>query len=484
MKRLVSAVAAGAVVLGIACTASASDTAQYPPWVCEKFAERNYYPPKCPPKPTTTTTSTTTTTAPTTTTTTTLPPTTTSTTTSTTSTTAPTTTTVPGSVYTIPATIADDCSTDVGAEINAWIASVPDGSTLLFGGGCFLTEETIWVDWRHGLTLDGQGAELRSETSGYDATPTPGNDHVWPRERAHILLNEGSNLTVRGFHMNGPDEDCLYDGQGLEEQSFVHVDGVQTALIENLSGGGVHGDFVSVQGGAPVGPHPTPARDITIRNNDFECAGRQGIAAVEVLGMLVEGNTLRKVGRSIFDLETAVPWWQIRNVTITDNDVYEIGDGVFFANRGEGGLVSDISVTNNRGHQVPLTVTASGHESYGQRRHNYVFSDNWSDAGHGTSNATIYFHMIDDIEVARNTQVIAASYPGAYSGIAVLADDVQGITVRENVFQRWRGMMDPALIGPVYPLELRAGATADLVCGNITSDHGEPLGPPVDGPCP
>ena len=35
--------------------------------------------------------------------------------------------------FTVPAGIANDCSVDVSAAINSWIAGVPDGSELLFG---------------------------------------------------------------------------------------------------------------------------------------------------------------------------------------------------------------------------------------------------------------------------------------------------------------------------------------------------------------
>src|SRR5947207_4894030 len=48
-----------------------------------------------------------------------------------------TTTSPPSSSSNVPPWIAADCSIDVTRTLSTWIASMPDGSTLSFGSGCY-----------------------------------------------------------------------------------------------------------------------------------------------------------------------------------------------------------------------------------------------------------------------------------------------------------------------------------------------------------
>ena len=62
-------------------------------------------------------------------------------------------------VAAVPASIPSDCSRDVSAELLAWIASVPDGSTLRFAAnGCYRVDRTLTIQYRNGLTFEGNGA--------------------------------------------------------------------------------------------------------------------------------------------------------------------------------------------------------------------------------------------------------------------------------------------------------------------------------------
>src|SRR6201999_1566765 len=73
----------------------------------------------------------------------------------------------PAPVYTVPSTIASDCSAPVEGELMDWLATVPDGSTVQFASnGCYGQDGTITVSGRHALTLDGNGSEFRTLTPG------------------------------------------------------------------------------------------------------------------------------------------------------------------------------------------------------------------------------------------------------------------------------------------------------------------------------
>ena len=70
-------------------------------------------------------------------------------------------------IYKPPASIKANCSVAVDAKLNAWLATVPDNSTIQFGPGrCYGQDGTITLTGRKGLIIDGQGAEFRALTPG------------------------------------------------------------------------------------------------------------------------------------------------------------------------------------------------------------------------------------------------------------------------------------------------------------------------------
>ena len=95
-------------------------------------------------------------------------------------------------VATVPASIPSDCSRDVSAELAAWIASLPDGSTLSFTArGCYRVDRTLRVQHRNRLTFEGNGATFRAFTSGRELPPSAA------RTRSMFNFWRGSDLTVR-----------------------------------------------------------------------------------------------------------------------------------------------------------------------------------------------------------------------------------------------------------------------------------------------
>ena len=85
----------------------------------------------------------------------------------------------------IPASISADCSRDVTREINAWISSVPDNSTLVFRrDGCYRIERTILVEDRVGLVFEGNRATFkRFEVSPPELQYPEANAHMADRRR-------------------------------------------------------------------------------------------------------------------------------------------------------------------------------------------------------------------------------------------------------------------------------------------------------------
>src|SRR2546423_9690906 len=101
-------------------------------------------------------------------------------------------------VYKVPGSIKSDCSVAVENKLMAWLATVPDGSTVQFAAGrCYGQDGTITLTGRKGLVIDGQGAEFRALT--------PGGSH-----RANWRFVNGSNLTVQNMAVRGANPQGLY----------------------------------------------------------------------------------------------------------------------------------------------------------------------------------------------------------------------------------------------------------------------------------
>ena len=103
----------------------------------------------------------------------------------------------PGPTSTAPRTIAADCSVDVSAALQAWLQSVPDGSTILLAkNACYRIESTVEFRDRHDLLVEGNNATLRAFTAG-----TGGRLAI--RGRSHFAIVGSTNVTIRDLVVRG-----------------------------------------------------------------------------------------------------------------------------------------------------------------------------------------------------------------------------------------------------------------------------------------
>lgn len=239
-------------------------------------------------------------------------------------------------VATVPATIAGDCSRDVTAELSAWIASVPNGSTLQFGtNACYRVDGTLKIQYRHGLTFEGNGATFRAFTSGREL---PAGE---ARTRSMFNFWRGSNLTVRntivrGANPNAGTGDFAYV-PALEAQTAYVIGGVQHMLLDRVQAYDVYGDFVL------SGP---ATRHLVVRNSTFARNGRQGWT-INGQDILFENNWIRQTRRATVDIEPATVTAITRRVTIRNNTIGR-GRLYFLANEGRAAPTEDIAIIGNR----------------------------------------------------------------------------------------------------------------------------------------
>jgi hypothetical protein len=337
-------------------------------------------------------------------------------------TTAPTTTTTTTTrpsapaVATAPASIAADCSRDVTAGLTAWIASVPDGSTLQFGAhACYRVDGTLRIQNRHGLTIDGNGATFRAMTDGRELAPT--------QARARSMFNfwRGSNLTlrnvvVRGANPNAGTGDFAYVA-ALEGQSAYVIGGVQNMVMDSVEAYDVYGDFVF------VGP---ATKNLVVRNSTFARNGRQGWT-INGEDITFEHNSIRGTRRATVDLEPSSPSAVTRRVMIRDNTI-GAGRLYFLANEGRAAPTEDISVIGNTFVKKAMTIRVD--PPSGTRSH-YRIIGNRSDTPVGFNGGGAFaFSDVVGVEVRDNVQPMQKGRH--ISGVSIR--DSRNVVVSGNSF--------------------------------------------------
>jgi hypothetical protein len=239
-----------------------------------------------------------------------------------------------GAVKSVPVSIARDCSVDVAAALESWIASVPDNSTVSFPAkACYRVDETVLVDGRHRLLLDGNGATLKAVTTG-------------DRDRSQLHLRGGSDLTVRDLIVRGANPHAGATAAAyvvdLEAQHAFQVNGVSNVLLDHVQAYDTYGDFVYI---GPVAKQPS--RNVTVANSRFARSGRQGMSVTWAVGVTIAANTIDGVARSLFDLEANNRSAVIRDIRIVGN-VTGTGVNFWFANKGFAADIGNLQITGNR----------------------------------------------------------------------------------------------------------------------------------------
>jgi hypothetical protein len=241
-------------------------------------------------------------------------------------------------VYSVPKKIPDDCSVAVEAKIMAWLATVPDGSTVQFGAGrCYGQDGTITLTGRSGLVIDGQGSEFRALT--------PGGSH-----RANWRLVNGGNLTLRNMAVRGSNPNGEYVHE-VEWQHGYAVEGVQGINLSNVQARETWGDGVFLWHGASspaCGDDASSARNVGITGALIERAGRQGVAIVDAENVTVQDSTIGPVAWWGVDIETDDNCEIARHINIFRNTFGATRYGAI-GSVGFGGdpQVGDVTVTDN-----------------------------------------------------------------------------------------------------------------------------------------
>jgi parallel beta helix pectate lyase-like protein len=301
-----------------------------------------------------------------------------------------------GAVVRVPASIDATGRRDVTTPLHAFLARVPNGSTVAFRqGGRYRVEGTLRLRDRHDLTFLGNGATIFATTKG-DRTRSQ-----WQFVRGQRITFR--NLIVRGAHPHGGTSDSAYQSKYEAQHGFWFA-GTRDVLLDHVTVTDVYGDFVYIAKDLDT---RIWSERVTIRWSTFARNGRQGISVTAGRDVRIEHNTITQTRRSTIDLEPNTRSWGAERVVIADN---VIGPGrlMFVAAGGAAGRVDHVQVLRNvlRHHLLNIDVVASS----GSRRTDWVIDGNRSDMW--ANQRTIRLVGVDNVVVRDNHQRLRKAVPG------------------------------------------------------------------------
>jgi hypothetical protein len=307
----------------------------------------------------------------------------------------------------------------VSAALASFIASVPDGSTIVFAaGGTYLGN--LRLTRRNNLVLEGNGATLKSLGYAKDVLNLTASSHIVVRNLT-LLSDNADAGTPNALHIGSPEYSA---GIWIRGSRYIEVANVRTS---RTWGDGIY-----------VGSYLTYADwsdTVWIHDSRLELTGRSGIVVDAGRNVTIERNTINAVGMHVFNIEpfgsTAEGATNVRflNNTIGSYGLTKSYVAFFFAACGvAGSTVRDITVSGNT-----VAGNAAGYDGKPlglhiivatARRQNIVVTNNRGNlAADGTKypGAVMYFNHVDGVTVTGNVQPLA-------SGVLVKFADSTGVT--------------------------------------------------------
>jgi hypothetical protein len=252
-----------------------------------------------------------------------------------------------GRVTALPGKIARNFQRDVTAELTAWIAAQPDGTTIEVPAGArYRINGTVAIRGKKNLTL----------TCPTGVKPVFTGEAVEGiRERTQWYLDRCEDIRFHRIRTEGSNRSYVYNVD-LEAQSAWWIAGCKRVELDQCEAEWTYGDFVQVQGGTikDVG-HP-PAEDVWIHDCTSDHIGRIQLVTNSVRRLRFNRNRCRNQRRSFWDAEPNFLDQIVEHVYIEDND---IDDAHFEAS---GGKPTDVPVQyvvirRNRFNPGPASLT-------------------------------------------------------------------------------------------------------------------------------
>ena len=305
--------------------------------------------------------------------------------------------------YTVPASIDATGSSNVSSALASFIASVPNGSVIVFRPGTYQLDQALVLTGRSNLILRGNGTTLHSNNPGTQWRQSP------------IVLANCQHITVEGFTEVGNNTNTTTIWNGAENQHGLHVEGGSYIEFTGNTVSQMNGDLLYVM--ADYSSH-VPATHVWIHDNTGSYLGRNGISVISAIDLLVEHNNLTKIGYHVFDIEPDLSYESVDGVTFRDNTIGDYGHitsliGYFFqVYSPQSPSVRNITVTGNTVvggtagyHSIALGLNSKS-VIPSPRVQNIVFRDN--STTHAVAGPAFVWQHVDGIDYRGNTQPLSS----------------------------------------------------------------------------
>jgi hypothetical protein len=290
----------------------------------------------------------------------------------------------------VPASIDSTGVADASAALVSFIATVPDGATVVFkADGVYRMDTGLRFSSRHNLTFEGNGATLKS--NGVRACTRDCS--------LFYLSTSNTGITIRDFHLVGNSPTPGTYSGSWEHTSAVTIVGGGDVEIANVTVSGVGGDGLTLSGIEPDWPD-----GIWFHDSHVISSGRMGVAVVAGRNVTVERVTFDQSGYGVFDIEPNDTAQGASNIKFVDNTVgswtHRMGF-LFAADGAAGSAVEGVTVTRNIVTEGTLRADVTV-----ARRQDIVFTNNTSTVP--AAGPVLRFAHVDGLTVTGNVQPLTA----------------------------------------------------------------------------
>lgn len=294
----------------------------------------------------------------------------------------------------VPASIDATGNSNVGAALNAFIASVPDGSVISFpAGAIYRTEVGLKFTGRHDLVFEGNGATIR---------PTGPDDNA---NSGFAIWNGNTDIAIRNLTISGqnPQPGVWVVGPN-DKRSGILVYGGARVEIDSVTIADPWADYVLL--GGTGGATETPSNDVWIHDSTLRGSGRMGISLISTTHVLIERNAFSDSAWAIMDIEPDYDFQPVGWVTLRDNTIHSSGRSNSPEFVSADGLttnsdVHDVTVTGNRTDGTLATSIVNT-----SRRRNVVMTDNVGQRA--VPGPVLRFAHVDGLTLANNVQPLTS----------------------------------------------------------------------------
>jgi hypothetical protein len=306
--------------------------------------------------------------------------------------------TAPRPFFLVPDSIDHTGATDAAPALQAFVDSVPNGSTILFANsGVYRLSSAIRLDGRHDLEFRGRGSTLSG--TGCDVS------------QSMFLLGwtePSSGITIRDLTLIGDNTEAGTPGAfrfDCQSQMGVAVYRSSDVEIANVRVSGVHGDCVYVDLGASA--EPPWSSNVWFHDSECSLTGRMGVAVVAGRDVLVERVTFDGIGMFPFNIEPNYARGGAEHVRFVNNTVgtythtSHFTPYLFEANGSPDAPVDDVIVDGN----VVINGTLSSKVQVPNRR-DIVFTNNTSFVP--AAGPVLVFDYVDGLTVLGNVQPLTS----------------------------------------------------------------------------